>query len=125
LKLDHVVLYASDVVKSRAFYEALLPFAGLVLNRDFGEVAVGFGDDNYAVLALVRQKDPIQTTHLAFRVETRDEVDKYYTQALQAGGLDNGKPGLRPDYHEHYYAAFIRDPDGHNLEFVCHKNPSD
>ncbi len=119
--LDHLNLYVSDVVRSRAFYEALLPPNGLPLNRDFGEVAVGFGDRDYAVLALVRERGAIQTTHLAFRFESRDKVDELYSIALETGATDNGPPGLRPHYHEHYYAAFVFDPDGHNLEFVCHE----
>ena len=122
MQLDHLNLYVSDVLESRKFYELLLPPAGLPVNRDFGEVAVGFGDKNYAVLALVRQESPVQATHVAFRVATRRKVDDLYEIALNAGGVDNGSPGLRPDYHENYYAAFIRDRDGHNLEFVCH-NP--
>ena len=121
MQLDHLNLYVSDVAESRKFYELLLAPAGLPVNRDFGEVAVGFGDKNYAVLALVRQKAAVQATHIAFRVATRREVDKLYETALKAGGVDNGSPGLRPHYHENYYAAFIRDRDGHNLEFVCHK----
>ena len=120
IRLDHMNLYVSDVGKSKTFYEKLLPPSGLPLNRDFGEVAVGFGDQDYAAFALVRQSDPIQTTHIAFRADTRKEVDKLYRLALSAGGTDNGVPGLRAHYHEHYYAAFVYDPDGHNLEFVCH-----
>jgi predicted lactoylglutathione lyase len=121
MQLDHLNLYVRDVAESRKFYELLLPPAGLPVNREFGEVAVGFGDKNYAVLALVRQEPPVQATHVAFRVATRREVDELYETALNAGGVDNGPPGLRPHYHDNYYAAFIRDRDGHNLEFVCHK----
>ena len=120
MQLDHLNLYVSDVAESRKFYERLLAPAGLPVNRDVGDVAVGFGDRDYAVLALVRHDSPIQATHLAFRVATRREVDEIYAVALSAGGVDNGPPGLRPHYHENYYAAFIRDRDGHNLEFVCH-----
>ncbi len=120
MQLDHLNLYVSDVNRSRTFYEAILPCSGHVLVRDFGEVAVGFGDRNYAVLALVRQTQTIQTTHVAFRVDTRSEVNQIYTLALKAGASDNGPPGLRPHNHEHYYACFVFDPDGHNLEFVCH-----
>lgn len=123
MELDHVNIYVRDVIKSRNFYAKLLPPSGLPQNRDFGEVAVAFGSKNYSTLALVRQEEPVQPIHIAFRVDTRGEVDDLYAQALDAGGLDNGKPGPRPDYHEYYYAAFIRDLDGHNLEFVCHNNP--
>jgi predicted lactoylglutathione lyase len=58
---------------------------------------------------------------VAFRVNTRAMVDAFYQAAMAAGGRDNGKPGLRPHYHEHYYAAFVLDPDGHNIEAVCHE----
>ena len=122
MKLDHLSIYVSDLARSRAFYETLLPPFGHVLVRDFGDVAVGFGDKNYAALALVRGKAPIQPTHLAFRMESRSDVDRLYALALNSGGSSNGAPGLRPHYHEHYYAAFVLDPDGHNLEFVCHKH---
>ena len=78
MQLDHLNLYVSDVAESRKFYELILSPAGLPVNREFGEVAVGFGDKNYAVLALVRQESPVQATHLAFRVTTRREVDELY-----------------------------------------------
>jgi len=121
MQLDHLSLNVSDVLESRKFYEQLLPPSGLPINREFGDIAVGFGGKNYAVLALVHQEAPVQATHVAFRVGTRRAVDELYQTALKAGGVDNGSPGLRPHYHENYYAAFIRDRDGHNLEFVCHK----
>lgn len=120
MQLDHLNLYVSDVAESRKFYERLLPPAGLPVNREFGDVAVGFGDGDYAVLALVRAKSSVQATHVAFRVATRREVDELYEAALSAGAVDNGSPGVRPHYHENYYAGFVRDRDGHNLEFVCH-----
>ncbi len=125
MHLDHINLYVSDLGRSRAFYEALLPAEGLVVNREFKDIAVGFGDRNYAVLALVRQTDTIQTTHIAFRFPTRADVDRLYSLAIAAGAKDNGMPGLRPHYHPTYYAAFVFDPDGHNLEFVCHEQVSD
>ncbi len=123
LQLDHLNLFVADVARSRAFYEQLLAPRGMPVNRDFGEIAIGFGSQNYAVLALVRQTDPIQAIHLAFRVDTREEVDTLHAAAIAAGATENGAPGLRPHYHEHYYAAFMLDPDGHNLEFVCHEPP--
>ena len=58
--------------------------------------------------------------HIAFRADSRAIVDAFYAAALAAGGRDNGPPGLRPRYHENYYGAFVRDPDGHNIEAVCH-----
>jgi len=120
IELDHLNLMVADVGRSRGFYEALLVPFGYRVNRNFGEVAVGLGGGLYAVLALVRCESPVQPIHLAFRLETRAEVDGFYAAALSLGAADNGAPGLRPHYHESYYAAFIRDPDGHNLEAVCH-----
>jgi predicted lactoylglutathione lyase len=62
-------------------------------------------------------------THVAFRAATRLEVDTFHRAAIEAGGVDHGAPGLRPDYHEHYYGAFVLDPDGYNVEAVCHRAP--
>jgi catechol 2,3-dioxygenase-like lactoylglutathione lyase family enzyme len=122
MQLDHLNIYVKDMARSRVFYESILPPFGHVLVRDFGDVAVGFGDSNYAVLALVRDEGTIRSAHLAFRFETRSEVDRLYALALESGATNNGAPGLRPQYHEHYYAAFVLDPDGNNLEFVCHRD---
>lgn len=118
--LDHINLFVSDLEKSRNFYAALLPGEGLHINREFEGIAVGFGSSDYAVLALVKTENQIQPTHLAFRVESHQDVRRLYGLAIQAGGEDYGPPGPRPHYHEHYYAAFILDPDKHILEFVCH-----
>jgi len=120
LHLDHLNLYVKDVNLSRVFYEAVLVPFGYTIVRDFGEVAIGFGNKDYAILALVRQTETIQKTHLAFKVANRSDVDRFHLIAIEAGATDNGAPGVRPNYHENYYAAFVIDPDGHNLEFVCH-----
>lgn len=121
MRLDHINLYVSDLERSRAFYEKFAPAHGLPIVRDFPNIAVGFGESDYAVLALVQISEPVQPTHLAFRVDQRTTVNKIYEAALNAGATDNGAPGLRPHYHTNYYAGFVRDPDGHNLEFVCHE----
>ncbi len=121
MQLDHVNLYVADLARSRTFYEGLMPTFGQPLVRDHSPIAVGFGDRNYAVLALVGQTEKIQPVHLAFRCDSRGEVDDAYALALRLGAASNGEPGLRPHYHETYYAAFVLDPDGHNLEFVCHE----
>ena len=120
IELDHLNLMVADVARSRAFYEPLLAPHGYVVNRDFGDVAVGFGSGPYAVLALVRTRTPVQPIHLAFRLQSRAEVNRFFETALSLGASANGAPGLRPHYHESYYAAFVIDPDGHNLESVCH-----
>lgn len=121
MRLDHLNLYVRSVADSRALYEPLLGAFGYVANREFGEVAVGFGDANYAVLALVRTTLAIEPTHLAFAVDDRAEVDRFHALGRTLGWTCNGEPGLRPHYHEHYYAAFLRDVDGHNVEMVCHE----
>ena len=119
--LDHLNVFVSDVAASRRFYDPVMIAFGYEVLRDFNEIAVGYGDSNYAILALVRTREPIEGTHFAFRVDSQAEVDRFYTVAIEAGGVDNGAPGLRPHYHENYYAAFVRDPDGNNLEFVHHQ----
>lgn len=123
IELDHLNLMVTDVLRSRAFYEELLAPFGLPVNRDFGDAAVGFGAGSNAVLALVRADSVVQPVHIAFRLHTRAEVDHFYTRAVSLGAADNAAPGLRPQYHEHYYAGFVFDPDGHNLEAACHLPP--
>ena len=124
IELDHINLMVVDVPESRAFYEQLLAPFGLPVNRDFGDVAVGFGAGPNAALALVRTDSTVQPIHIAFRLDTRAEVDHFHALALSLGAADNGAPGVRPQYHEHYYAGFVIDPDGHNLEAVCHLPPA-
>ena len=124
IELDHLNLMVTDVLRSRGFYEELLAPFGLPMNRDFGDAAVGFGAGPNAVLALVRTDALVQPIHIAFRLDTRTDVDGFYSRAMSLGAADNGAPGLRPQYHEHYYAGFVCDPDGHNLEAVCHLPPA-
>ena len=120
IELDHLNLPVADLARSRAFYEELLDPFGFPVNRDFADVAVGFGAGPNAILALVRTGSSVQPIHIAFRLDSRPEVDRFYSLAVSLGAGDNGSPGPRPQYHEHYYAGFVRDPDGHNLEAVCH-----
>jgi len=124
IELDHLNLPVADVLRSRSFYEDLLVPFGFPVNRDFGDVAVGFGAGPNAILALVRSDSPIQPIHIAFRLDSRAEVDRFYSLAVSLGASENGVPGPRPHYHEHYYAGFVFDPDGHNLEAVCHLDPA-
>ena len=93
--IDHIGLVVSDFETSKAFYVAALAPIGGTPNQP-----------------------PV---HVAFRVNRRAMVDAFYKAALAAGGRDNGAPGNRPHYHEHYYGAFVLDPDGHNVEVVCHE----
>jgi catechol 2,3-dioxygenase-like lactoylglutathione lyase family enzyme len=116
--LDHFAIGVRDLAASRAFYEAALaPLRfGVVMER---HDRVAFGPTARPIFWLV-DRAPTSAIHIAFRAEDRDHVDAFHAAALRAGGRDNGHPGLRPDYHPHYYGAYILDPDGNNAEAVCH-----
>lgn len=121
--IDHLGIPVRDIAVSRRFYEAALAPLGY---RVLGEETNGLG--NNVVLMGVDEVDfviadgePVTDgTHFAFRVEKRAEVDAFHAAALAAGGKDNGAPGIRENYHPNYYAAFVIDPDGMNVEAVCH-----
>lgn len=113
--IDHVHIVVSDLEKSRAFYRAVLSALGRQMNNDDTH---DFGSDELFV-SQVEKGGRLSHIHLAFQTRERKTVDAFYTAALKAGGTDNGKPGERP-YHPGYYAAFVLDPDGNNLEAVFH-----
>lgn len=115
--IDHVAFYVSDLDRSRTFYEqALAPLAFGVAFEMEGMVA--FGPGGRPELA-VRVGDVHTTTsHVAFAADDQATVDAFYAAAIAAGGEDNGGPGIREHYHPTYYAAFVRDPDGNNVEVV-------
>jgi catechol 2,3-dioxygenase-like lactoylglutathione lyase family enzyme len=120
--IDHVKLPIGDLAASRAFYSAALAPFGYRLVYD-GESSLGFGtgdggEDNEP-FALERGEPPSTGTHVAFTATSTSQVDAFHTAALAAGGRDNGEPGERP-YGGYYYAAFVVDPDGHNIEAVYH-----
>jgi catechol 2,3-dioxygenase-like lactoylglutathione lyase family enzyme len=124
--IDHTGLAVSDPVRSRRFYdEALAPLGYKVIMeipKEFtrGAVVLGYGVPPKADL-WVHEGTPNQPRlHIALRADSRAQVDAFYKAAMAAGGKDNGPPGLRPHYHKHYYGAFVLDPDGHNIEAVCH-----
>jgi catechol 2,3-dioxygenase-like lactoylglutathione lyase family enzyme len=119
--IDHVGLNVSDYEASRRFFEKALEPLGYRVVMDFPEHdAAGFGTNGKPEF-WVAARDPRGTgTHVAFVVPERSAVDAFHAAALVAGGEDNGGPGLRPHYHESYYAAFVLDPDGNNVEAVCH-----
>jgi catechol 2,3-dioxygenase-like lactoylglutathione lyase family enzyme len=120
VRIDHVKLPVSDLDATRAFYAAALAPFGWTLVWDeaptlgFGEGDAGPEDEP---IAFQRYDPPIARTHVAFKALSRDEVDAFHAAALAAGGTDNGAPGDRP-YGRAYYAAFVLDPDGHNVEAV-------
>jgi len=115
--IDHVAFYVSDLDASRRFYEqALAPL-------DYGvafelEGMVAFGPAGRPRLALRVGEEPSRTGHVAFEADDHGTVDAFYAAAMAAGGSDNGPPGIRENYHPTYYAAFVHDPDGNNVEVV-------
>lgn len=124
--LDHVGIAVSDFAASKAFYlRALAPLGiGLVMEvtpemRGDGTSAAGFGTQRKPFFWIGDGRAGART-HVAFAVPTRALVEAFHREGLAAGGRDNGAPGLRPHYHPDYYGAFVLDPDGHNVEAVCH-----
>ena len=116
--VDHVRLRVADVERSRRFYEAALaPLSyRVVLEPAPGVVGMGSGMPDF----WLEPGEPSGPLHLAFRAEDSGVVEAFHRAALQAGGTDNGGPGLRPQYHPDYYGAFVIDPDGNNVEAVTH-----
>ena len=117
--IDHTGVHARDVAKSKAFYRAALAPLGYAVIMEFDD-AVGFGVPPKPDFWMGRADAGIAPIHVAFRADTRAQVDAFYKAAMAAGGRDNGPPGLRPHYHQNYYGAFVLDPDGNNIEAVCH-----
>ena len=118
--IDHVAFYVSDLDRSRRFYEQALEPLGYGLAFEMEGMAA-FGPEGYPRLGVRVGKDASTTSHVAFQTEDRATVDAFYAAAMGAGGTDNGAPGLREHYDPTYYAAFVGDPDGNNVEVVCHK----
>ncbi len=115
---DHLGLKVGNLDASVRFYQAALSALGHELaSRD--EDGAGLGPPGAPALWLYRSKSPGRGTHVAFSAPDRAAVDRFHAQGLKAGGSDNGKPGLRSDYSPQYYAAFLIDPDGNNVEAVC------
>ena len=122
--IDHIGLAVTDIVRSRAFYKAALKPLGYrsvhEIPTEAGGTAVMFGVGEQVDFVIADNERTGEGNHVAFRVETRAEVDAFHVAALAAGGRDNGGPGPRPQYGSTYYAAFVHDPDGFNVEAVCH-----
>jgi catechol 2,3-dioxygenase-like lactoylglutathione lyase family enzyme len=118
--LDHVGFGVSDYQLSKRFYERALAPLGIALLLEPAEKAAGFGADGKAFFWLESRPPPVRGLHVAFAAPDHATVDAFHAAALEAGGIDNGAPGPREIYHPHYYGAYVLDPDGNNIEAVCH-----
>lgn len=121
--IDHITIEVSDLDKSKLFYEKA--FAPLGFSLAFGKDGIFWafdvGDGCLFEIQSTGEKPPLTHLHVAFRVKSKAEVDAFYRAALEAGAADNGAPGPRPDYAENYYACFVLDPDGYNIEAMINE----
>jgi catechol 2,3-dioxygenase-like lactoylglutathione lyase family enzyme len=123
--IDHVGFPVSDYKKAKEFYTRALAPLGYtmvmeVLQDENDAPAAGFGANGKPDFWIGGEGGLGKPLHIAILARDRASVDAFYREAMAAGGIDNGPPGLRPHYHPNYYGAFVRDPDGHNIEAVCH-----
>ena len=119
--IDHLTLTVRDLARSRNFYGMALAPLGYAVRMEFDGM-LGVGPTGKPAFWLKQGEVPTQPMHIAFVAADRPGVDAFHAAALAAGAADNGAPGLRPDYHPNYYAAFVFDPDGHPIEAVCHRS---
>ena len=124
--IDHIGFSVSDYQRAKAFYTRTLAPLGCTLimeveqETEKGFLAAGFGANGKPDFWIGGEGKLEKPVHVAITAASRAAVDEFYQAALAAGGTDNGAPGLRPHYHPNYYGAFVLDPDGHNIEAVCH-----
>ena len=124
--IDHIGFAVADIERSKAFYDAALAPLGIaamltVTPEETGKgTAMGYGKDGNPFFWIGNNEQVGEGTHVALTADTRAEVDAFHKAALGAGGTDHGAPGLRDHYGPNYYAAFVLDPDGVNIEAVCH-----
>ena len=117
---DHIGFGVADYAASKAFFLKALQPLGVTAVME-GPFGIGLGQKNKPSLWLYQTNEKPAPLHLALAAQSRTQVDEFYHAAIEAGGKDNGAPGLRPHYHPNYYGAFVIGPDGHNVEAVCHK----
>ena len=118
--LDHVTIGVTNLERSKAFYDDALKPLGIERLYAEGTTFAGYGLNRKAFFWIGSRDAVLTGVHIAFAAKDRATVDAFHAAAISAGGRDNGPPGLRPHYHQHYYGAFIIDLDGHNVEAVCY-----
>lgn len=126
MELNHVGIPVTDIERSKAFYSAALGALGMAVTMEVGPdqteaggTAIGFGGEGQNGLFWIGDNEKVgEGLHIAFTAQSRDQVHAFHDAAMAAGGRDNGKPGPRPHYGPNYYAAFVLDPDGANIEAV-------
>ncbi len=121
--LDHVSLPVRRLAAARKFYGATLGAIGMNINMDVSG-AFGMGSKDEKIFWVSQKRGAAGGAHHAFRVPRRADVEAFHTAALAAGGADHGAPGLRPNYGPNYYAAFVKDSEGNNIEAVCYEKPA-
>ena len=120
--VDHVGVAVADYGRSKAFYERALAPLGVTLLMEFGGAAAGFGLSGRPSFFIEAHGEPVRgRLHIALRAANRAQVDAFHAAAIEAGGTDNGAPGVRTVYHPDYYGGYVLDPDGNNIEAVCHQ----
>jgi catechol 2,3-dioxygenase-like lactoylglutathione lyase family enzyme len=128
--IDHLSIYARDFAASRSFYEAVFAPLGHSIQVEFGmeddaefpgRRVCAFGSDEKATFWIIETRKQVSGRHIAFTATDHRSVNEFHRIALQCGGRDNGAPGFRPEYHSGYYASFVIDPDGNDIEAVCHQ----
>ncbi len=118
--LDHVTISVGELSRAKEFYDRALQPLGIECLYTDGNGFAGYGVSPKAFF-WIGQRDGRQTSvHVAFKTQDRSIVESFYAEAVKIGGRSNGAPGIRAQYHPDYYAAFVFDPDGHNIEVVCH-----
>lgn len=121
--LDHITFHSKDIEKTKAFYSKVLAPLGYELKGDntYGDVRwLGFSANGKIDTWFTNKLPATSPAHIAWVAKSHGAVDAFYAAAIEAGAIDNGTPGIREHYHAHYYAAFVIDPDGNNIEAVCH-----
>lgn len=119
--IDHITLRVKNIETTKSFYLKTLQPLGysLTAEMEFDAIKIiGFGKNNKTDTWFTTDKPVSAPLHICWKAESKEQVDAFYEEAIFAGGKDNGKPGIRTEYHENYYGAFVLDPDGNNIEAV-------